>query len=145
VSEENVEIVRRLQEQFNEDGWDALWRVADPEIEFREPPEQPGSTVFRGLDAVRIGVTRSWQQNWSAHRSVAERFVDLGDDRVLMLTVEHLRGRDGIEVEQPAGTVVTLRDGKIVRFEPHWNQQAALDAVGMARDQSTRTGPRAGH
>lgn len=132
MSRQNVEVVRRWHQEFNEDGWDALWRVADPEIEFREPPEQPGATVFKGLDAARAGVTQSWQQNWIEQRSVAEQFVDLGDDRVLVLTVEHLRGRDGIEVEQPAGAIVTLRDSKVVRFEPYWNQQTAFQAARVA-------------
>jgi ketosteroid isomerase-like protein len=99
MSAHNVETVRRFQAEFNDDGWDALWRIADPEIGFHEPPEQPGATVFRGIDAVRRGVAKSWQENW---------------------------------IEQPAGTIVTLRGGKIVRFEAFRNQQTLLDAAGIA-------------
>jgi hypothetical protein len=51
VSAKDIEVVRRLNEQFNRDGWNALWRIADPDIEFCEPPEQPGASVFRGLEA----------------------------------------------------------------------------------------------
>jgi ketosteroid isomerase-like protein len=130
VSDQNVEIVRRFHEAFNRDGWEAMWRVADPNIEFHEPPEQPGASVFQGVAAVREGVERSWGQNWIEQRSVVERLVDLGDS-VLLLTTEHLRGRDGIEVMQPSGSIITLRDGKIVRFQAYWDQRAALDAAGL--------------
>jgi ketosteroid isomerase-like protein len=131
MSQENLELARKFHEAFNRDGWEALWREADPEIEFYEPPEQPGANVFRGLEAVRDGVMRSWHESWVEQRSTAERFVDLGD-RVLLLTVEHLRGRDGIEVTQPAANIVTFRDGRIVRFEGFWDRQTALDAAGLA-------------
>ena len=104
--------------------------MADPEIEFHEPPEQPGASVFKGLEATRDGVMRSWHENWIEQRSIVERLVDLGD-RVLLLTVEHLRGRDGIEVTQPAANIVTFREGKIVRFEGYWNRQTALEAEGL--------------
>ena len=97
MSQENVELARRLHEEFNRDGWDALWRAAHPEVEFHEPPEQPGANVYRGLESAREGVTRVWHETWAEQRSVAERFIDLGDT-VLVLTVQHLVGRDGIEV-----------------------------------------------
>ena len=131
VSRENVEIAQAAHEAFDRDGWEGLWRFADPEIEFCEPPEQPGATVFRGIDAVRTGVARSWGRAWVKQRSVAERFVDLGD-RVFLLTIEHLLGRDGIEVTQPAGGIFTFRDGRIVRIEWWWDRQTALQAAGLA-------------
>jgi len=130
VSEQDVELARHFHDAFNREGWDALWREADPDIEFHEPPEQPGASVFRGLEAVREGVARSWQENWIEQRSVAERFVDLGD-RVLLLSVSHLRGRDGIEISQPAASIVTFRNGKIARLEAYWSQRAALEAAGL--------------
>ena len=131
MSQENVELVRNFNEAFNKDGWNALWLAADPEIEFCEPPEQPGASVFRGLEAARSGVARSWGENWSVQRSVVDRIVGLGDGRVMLLNVMHLRGRDGIEVTQSAGNVVTFREGKIARFEAFWSHAAALKAVGL--------------
>jgi ketosteroid isomerase-like protein len=131
VTESNVEIALAAMEALNRDGWEGLWRFADPEIEFYEPPEQPGATVFRGIDAARAGVERSWGQTWVSQHSVVERFVDLGE-RVFLLTVEHLRGRDGIEVTQPAGGILTFRAGKIVRFEAWWDRDTALRAAGLA-------------
>ena len=47
-------------------------------------------------------------------------------------TVERFRGRDGIEVAQPAGTIFTLRQGKVVRWEAFWNREMALEAAGLS-------------
>jgi ketosteroid isomerase-like protein len=131
MSQEDVALARTIIESFNEHGWDGLWRFADPEIEFHEPPEQPGSTVFKGLDTTREGVERSWSQNWIEQRSTLERCEDLGD-RVLLLTLERLVGRDGIEVKQPAGHILSFRDGRVVRYEGFWNQGDALHAAGLS-------------
>jgi ketosteroid isomerase-like protein len=131
MSESNVEIARAALEAFDREGWEGLWRFADPDVEFVEPPEQPGATVFRGIDAVREGVARSWGQTWVEQHSVAERLIDLGD-RVLALTVEHLLGRDGIKVTQPGGGIFTFRAGKIVRIEYWWDRDSALRAAGLA-------------
>src|SRR6476659_5568242 len=132
MSERDVELAYTFNDAFNREGWQALWRMADAEIEFREPPEQPGASVFNGLDSARSGVTRSWDQLWSEQHSVLERVVDLGGGRVLILNVMQLRGRNGIEVTQPAGNIVAFRDDKILRFEAYWDQQAALDAAGLS-------------
>ena len=132
MSEEHVKLTRRFNEEFNRSGWRALWSAADPDIEFCEPPEQPGAGVFKGLDAAREGVTRSWDENGIDQHSDAERIVDLGAGRVLLLNVMHLRGREGVEVEHAAGNIVTFRDGKILRFQAYWSQQTALKAAGLA-------------
>ena len=53
-------------------------------------------------------------------------------DRVLLVSVEHFKGRDGIEVEAPFAGIFTLRDGKIVRWQAFWDRQKALEAVGLS-------------
>ena len=131
MSRENVEIVREAHAAFNREGWDGLFRFLDPEVEFHEPPEQPGSTVFKGWGVALEGVKQGWAATWVEHTSVAERCVDLGD-RVLLLTIEHLLGRDGIRVTQRAGLIFTVREGKVVLFESYWDHAKALEAVGLA-------------
>ena len=42
MSQENVDVLMRFGTEFNERGWEALRDFADPDIEFHEPPEQPG-------------------------------------------------------------------------------------------------------
>jgi hypothetical protein len=47
------------------------------------------------------------------------------------ITIQHLRGRDGIEVAQPSGSVVTFRGDKVLRLETFWSHATALKAVGL--------------
>jgi ketosteroid isomerase-like protein len=129
MSQENVEIVRGLYETLNVGGAEAVRELLDPDVVFKEPPEQPGATTFHGRDAVIEGFGK-WSESWESHRIEPERLVDLGD-RALALEHHTLRGRDGGEVEGHAGNIWTLRRGKITRFEAWWDQAAALEAAGL--------------
>jgi ketosteroid isomerase-like protein len=129
VSEENVRVVRQLYDMFNAGGAEAVRGLFDPDVVFKEPPEQPGATTFRGLEAVLKGFGK-WSENWVSHRIEPERLVDLGD-RVLALEHHMLRGRDGIEVDAHAGNIWTVRHGQITRFEAWWDQAKALRAAGL--------------
>ena len=129
MSQENAEILMRFATEFNERGWEALRDFADPDIEFDEPPEQPGAGKFRGIEAV-MGAVARWAEAWEGQRTAPERVIDLGDTMVV-LTLERLVGRDGIELEQRSGNVFTFRDGKIVQWAAYWTPQSALEAVGF--------------
>ena len=56
----------------------------------------------------------------------------VGDDRVLLMSVEHFRGRDEVEVSAPWGAVFTIRDEKIVRWQAFWDRRKALEAAGLS-------------
>ena len=60
MSQENVEVVRRAIESF-EDDVDAWLGTLDPEIEWY--PEEEGHTPARGYDAV-LRVRERWLNTW---------------------------------------------------------------------------------
>ena len=130
MSEENLATLAQFANALNDRGIEATREFLDPDVEFSEPPEQPGATTFYGREKVIEGFGR-WSENWATQRSEFERVVDM-DDTVLVLTREMLVGRDGLEVEQPCGTIFEFRAGKIVRFASFWDQSAALEAVGLS-------------
>jgi ketosteroid isomerase-like protein len=72
-----------------------------------------------------------FEEAWEEHHTESEELRAIDDERVLVLSIEHFRGRDGIEIEQPCGTIFTLRGGKIVRMQSFWDRQNALEAVGL--------------
>jgi ketosteroid isomerase-like protein len=73
---------------------------------------------------------------WEDYRFEVERFLDLGD-RVLVLEVQTARGkRSGALTSQEVGTLLTLRDGLIVRWEYYWDRAEALEAAGVRPDGS---------
>jgi ketosteroid isomerase-like protein len=133
MSEENVEVARRAVELFNESG------IHDPgldvlfadDIEFHEPPEQPAPRVARGREEVRK-LFGEFDAAWTEHKSEPREIRAVGADRVFMASVEHFKGRDGIELEASAAAVFTLRDGKIMRWEAFWNKEKALEAAGLS-------------
>jgi ketosteroid isomerase-like protein len=131
MSQENVEIVRRAVEAFNEGGLEAAGELVADDLEFHEPPEQPAPRVARGRDEV-LKMAGDFESAWAEHRTEPQEIRAVGDDKVLLLSVEHFRGRDGVEVSAPFGAVFTLRDAKIVRYQAFWDRQKALEAAGLS-------------
>jgi ketosteroid isomerase-like protein len=131
MSQENVEAIREAIEARNRGGWEAMRPFADPGIEFHEPPTQPGAGVFVGIDAVRDALS-AWSETWTDQLTIIDRIIQLDDGRVLCLTTEKLRGRDGIELEQEFAAIVTFREGKFSRWDAYWDRAEALQAAGLS-------------
>jgi ketosteroid isomerase-like protein len=103
----------------------------DPEIEFREDPRFPEAGVFTGTEAVRRYFNQ-FIENFDEFAFEAEDFIDLGDDRVLILFRFRTRGKgSGAKVEARPGWIYTVRDGKAVRIEAYFDQGEALEAAGL--------------
>ena len=105
-------------------------QTCTPDIEWVEDPQRPDRRVYHGHDAVK----RSWEQwldQWDEYGFQAERFVDCGDD-VLLVSQEHGRGiTSGASVSSRHYGVFTIRAGKIDRFREFYDEQEALRAVGL--------------
>ncbi len=132
MSEENVNLVRRAVDEFNERGFEGIGDsdLITDDFEFHEPPEQPAPRVARGREeARRFGVEfdAAWRSHWSELHEI--RVVDA--ERIFLATTEHFTGRDGIELETPFAAVFTVRDGRICRWQAFWDKQKALAAAGL--------------
>ncbi len=123
-------LLAELGEAFNEKGWDGLLPFLDADFEFHEPPEQPGAAIFRGREEARTGWAR-WAESWTEQRSDVQDVRELSDGRILVLTRERMRGRDGIQVEQDCGHVVTFHRGKVLRWQSYWERANAFQAAGL--------------
>lgn len=132
MSEQNVEMIRRVYAQW------ARGRLASvdffaPDIEYSrigaQTPDMEGQ--WFGLDAVTAAI-RDYLQPLSDLRISADRIIDLGDDRVLVLSRHTARGKQsGVPIEHELGDLLTVRDDRIVRFDSYWNRTAALEAAGV--------------
>ena len=133
MSQENVEIVRRLVDAYNKEGFGspATLDFFDQSAVFEEPPEQPGATVAEGRDAV-ARTFGQFDQVWEEHRSSPEEIRVIDAERVLLLTVDYFRGREGLELTQSSGVVFTLRNDKVVRMQAFWERESALKAAGLS-------------
>jgi ketosteroid isomerase-like protein len=133
MSEQNVEIVRRAVEAFNELGFEGVGAsgLVTDDIEFHEPPEQPAPRVARGREEMQK-LSGEFDEAWENHQSEPREIRTIDADRVLLVSVEHFKGRDGIELEAPFAAIFTLRDGKIASWQAFWDKQKALEAAGLS-------------
>jgi ketosteroid isomerase-like protein len=128
----NLEIVQEMYERRERGDMDVA-EFVHPEIEFArigsELPDVAGE--WHGLDGMRKA-TVEYLNVWEDYRFEVERMIDL-DDRVLVLERHTARGkRSGAIIDQDVGTLLTLREGLITRWEYYWERSEALEAAGIA-------------
>jgi ketosteroid isomerase-like protein len=134
MSQENVEIVREHYEAFNRGDLDAYLAALDPEFEWQGPREIPDlAGTHHGPEGVRWYLSKLTEV-FNDYRMVAEEFIDLDGERVLVFAREGGRGKgSGIAVQtNPTGHLWTVRDGRPARLESYWERANALRAVGLA-------------
>ncbi len=136
MSEENVEIVRRMFAAFRDGDWAAAFEPVDPTIEMdtTRSPLEGLDRVYKGREEV-AGFWREWLEAWGGQQIEDPELIDAGDDKVVLWTTGHqVRGRgSGIEVSiPPYAWVTTLRDGRIVQGTMYMDRAEALEAAGLS-------------
>jgi ketosteroid isomerase-like protein len=131
MSEENVEVVRRLYAAWNRGDYPSALALIDPEIE----AESRYSGFVKGTYRGHAGLYKLLEDFWNQfddRRSEVEECIPAGDD-VFTSVLFHGRGRDsGADVEMRQYQVWTLRDGKAVRWRYFADRQEALEAAGLS-------------
>jgi ketosteroid isomerase-like protein len=128
VSEENVEVIRSLYEDWlREDmGLDGL----DPEISMVESAVLPGAVSACGIDAVKRYI-ESFAKYWEEVRFQPEEFIDAGDSVVVVARLVGRGKRSGIEVTHRWAYVWTVRGDKALSMVGYADRAGALKAVGL--------------
>jgi ketosteroid isomerase-like protein len=124
VSSENVELVRAIYAAWTE-GTSARPFI-DEDIEYVNPS-----------DAVETG-TLSGRQSFGLIRDAyddveitPERFIDAGDDVVVIATLTGTSREARIPIERRQGYVWTIKDGKAIRFRWFSSPEHAFEALGI--------------
>jgi ketosteroid isomerase-like protein len=138
MSEENVEVVRRLFAAFQ-----AAWDRDDPGAMFDSGAVAadaewipfrgfPGPQSYRGRDGF-IEFWRTWTEDFEDWSVALERLVDAGDDRVVVLLHQTATGKEsGVPVELHFGQVHDLEAGRVVRMRNYDDPAEALEAAGLS-------------
>jgi ketosteroid isomerase-like protein len=139
MSEENVELVRRLLEMFAKREHEAVFAFYAPDIEWDATNNvQLGiadlSEVFRGHNGVRT-YWRRWLQAWKDLEFEVQDILDGGNEIVALIRNQRQWGRhSGIATELPPfGLVFTVCGGKVVRWRSFSDQESALKAAGLSK------------
>jgi ketosteroid isomerase-like protein len=132
MSEENLEIVRRLYASWERGDLNTP-EFFDAEVEHaRIGSELPGiDGSWQGLEEFGTAIAGYVDALADLHIE-AERIVDLGGDRVLVLSRQTARGKtSGLHFEHELGDLFTFRDGKVLRYHSYWDRGEALEAAGL--------------
>jgi ketosteroid isomerase-like protein len=134
VASDNVEIVKRGFEAFDQDGVEGLLAFVHEDFEGSTPPGLASEPdTYRGHDGVRRYFDSFYEVmddiRWDSHA-----FHEVGDKVVVEFTL-YARGKStGLEFGQPAVQVWTLRDGKGIGLELYPTLEEALTAASAEGD-----------
>ena len=125
MSQANVEVVRGIY---------AAWRAGtsargfmDAEIEYVNPPDAVETGTLRGPASFRL--IRDAYDDVEVRPT---RFIDAGDDVVVVAILTGVSHEARIPVEREQGYVWTIRDGRAIRFRWFSTADEALAAVGLS-------------
>ena len=136
MSEENVEIVRRVYEAVARGDTAAVLAAYDPEVEW----EFSGSpvrnmlkqVVYRGHDGIRSFIRERYEEAWETSEDHLDELIDAGEQVISVITTQGRGLASGAEVGLTHAGVWTIREGKIVRVAWVGSRDEALEAAGMS-------------
>jgi len=129
MSQENVEVVQRFVEHWNETG-EPPWDELDPDVVYVIDPGSFVAGTYRGHDGIRT-LLRLTAEVFDQFRYEVDELVDLGDS-ILALVRIRVRGvQSGATGTQSGAAVIQLRDGMIVSYRSYLRREDALEAVGL--------------
>jgi ketosteroid isomerase-like protein len=133
MSEQNVELLRRLYAEFERGNFWELAELYDPDLEWRwsrSGRALVGGATYRGRSEV-LAAMREWLSGWESFRVSPQEFIDAGA-RVVVVVRAHATLKDGAgEIVDNWADVYTLREGKIVAMEAFDDRREAMRAAGL--------------
>ena len=132
MSSENVEIIRRGFEGVNRVGMEALLDLMHPDFEATVSPElSVEPDTYRGEEGMRRYFAAFEGVMEDVHFD-ADELIGSGDKVFVSMRLTAKGMGTGIEVEQRAYQVWTMRDGKALRADSFGDRSDALEAAGLA-------------
>ena len=131
MSQENVEIVRAMNEAYLRGDYPRAMEILDPDIEWRGTKGGlDEGNVYRGHEDVAMAFADNLM-TWESLKLDYERYIDAGD-HVVVFVHEAARGLEsGAEVETNTAVVFTFQGDKIVRARAFMDRAEALEVVGL--------------
>ena len=129
MSEENVEVVRRMYEAFHAGDFEGALASFDPEVIFDASMRVDGG-IGRGREGLAAMVAQ-WVGGWDEWREEIEGMRDLGS-QVLVVSRQHGRAKGrGIEVEAHYAVLYDVDGVSITRMAIYSEPADALAAAGL--------------
>ena len=132
MSQENVELVRAMNEAFDEGDIEGALAKLHPEVEWHGTKGGlDDGKVFRGHREVIAGFVEALEV-WERQSLETTDYFDAGD-RVVVFFHEVAKGRQsGAVVETNTGVIFTVKGGSVARVDPYMDRAEALEAAGLS-------------
>lgn len=132
MSQENVEIVRRVFEAVSRRDVDAaLASAADEFVIDWSNSIGPAKGIYRGKERVREFST-AFLEAFEYVQWHPEEIVDVDESRVIVVNHARVRGRgSGVEVDAVGAQLWTISGGKARSMKLYQSKAEALEAAGL--------------
>ncbi len=116
MSQENVEIVRRMYDAWNRRDEEQLLALSDPEVEYVNSPTAVEPGTRRGTNEA-VAVARMQWDMLPDSRLEIDRIFDRGEEIVVLSRLSRRMPEGDARIEDRGLASWTIRDGKVVRTE----------------------------
>jgi ketosteroid isomerase-like protein len=131
----NLDLVRSIYVAWERGDFSSThWADPDIQLAFADGPDPAKWTGVAGM----AEGWRSFQSTWEDFRAAPTEFIELDDERVLVLL--HFSGRaktsgmELAEMQTKNASLCQVRDGKVVKLVLYWDRDRALSELGLARE-----------
>jgi ketosteroid isomerase-like protein len=124
----NVELVRRLYAALAAVDLDAILEIFDAGVEVHQTPELPWGGDFHGHDG--LGQFFGLLREHITSRVTIDSVYAAGDVVVQIGRTAGTVNATGTPFDVQEVHLLTVRDGKVVRFDAHIDTPAMLEALG---------------
>jgi uncharacterized protein len=137
MSQENVEIVRRVWAAVERQDTEALFAFYDPDIVWQDHTGalELQDHSYHGHEGVRQ-FWREWLEPFEAFEAHSEAFINAGDNVVVGFRLSGRGKASGAPVEWPLWNVYTIRNGLVIRIQAFETKGEALEAVGLSEQDA---------
>ncbi len=132
MSQENVEITKRIVDLANAQDVDGVLQFIGPDIEAHPASDQLETRVLRGRQAYANYVRPWYEEVFEDYLIEVDELIDVGD---CVVVVGRVRGRgrmSGIEVGDDDAWLWRFRDGKAVEYRECGTKAKALEVAGLS-------------
>jgi ketosteroid isomerase-like protein len=135
MSQENVEVVRRMAEVWNEAGWEG---VADegllhPNVEYHDDRRWPEARSAVGASALAERFVEILDVLGKDARAEVEELLDAGGDSVVMIFRFTGEARSsGLRHDYRWGFLCRVKELQIIYIQAYLEPERALEAAGLS-------------
>jgi ketosteroid isomerase-like protein len=135
MSQENVEIVKRVYDAWNRRDEEGLVALSDPEMEYVNSPTAVEPGTRHGTNELLAVVRMQWEILLDG-RAEIDRIYDRGEEVVVLARFSRRMPEGDARMEDRSLASWTIREGKLVRAEVLGFGRAevdkALEAAGLS-------------